>query len=311
MNKIAAIQKRAADLRRTLFASLPLHVRLSHAFSVLADTDLRMLGRSLGLVFIKKRVQGLPDITSGPFKGPALDFPVERLEAERKDPSRFLPPNYLEGFAESLREILRRKYRSEDAVERAMSTWLFYFIVKQAWKKMDEGVPLNTARNLVLKGLERAVMNEGKSDRDKWQSPVKVKGPDGKTVKHRVPMTPMDAPTLDEETPFQMADPKAEAEMLGELSPHQRSDVRRKLETIHEDAPLYLDLLMEGYKDKEIILGSPHEVRLPDGTLVPAGKSLLPHVRQKPMSYQNWMHSKKPRIQQLLAEELGRDLAAE
>ena len=46
------------------------------------------------------------------------------------------------------------------------------------------------------------------------------------------------------------------------------------------------------------------DVRLPDGTVVPAGKSLLPHLREKPMGYFNWQKTYRSKIRDLLAEEL-------
>ena len=286
MITIASLQKRAADVRRALFASLPLGVRRVYAFSVLADTDLAAIGRTLGLIFIRKKVQGLPDIPSGPHAGPALDFPIDKLQK----PERFLPITYLSGFAQSLGEMMRHKY-GPDLAERAIDDWLFYFVVKNSWHNMREGEPLSVVRNYVLRAMEEHARRLRKRQDIKWWSGTKSiddvpEGDEGRGPSHEI------------------ADPAAEDAILHGIPAYQRSKIRHKLEHIHPDAPLYLDLLMAGYKDKEIVLGLNADERLPDGTVVPAGKSLLPHLREKPMGYFNWQKTYRSKIRDLLAEEL-------
>jgi hypothetical protein len=266
MVKISALQKRAAFLGRALFASLPPSVRLAYVFSILAGTDVRSLGRTLGVVFIEKEVHGLPDISSGKYAGPALDFPVKQLRAEGKDPSRFLPPNYLEGFAESLQELLHRKYHNDDAVDRAISAWLFTFILDNKWEQMRSGISLTEARSFVLRSLENATINQLRGDKRQHRD-ISIDRTD------------------EEGTPlFTPDDPKALRHML-EGRGHIWNDphIKRELETgAHPDAPLWLDLLMQGYTSNEI-LGDPRK-DLP---------SMLPHYKAVP---QLWGYRILPKI---------------
>jgi hypothetical protein len=269
VNKLAVIQKRGDYLARRIFAALPFSVRLAYVFSVLANTDLQALGRALGVIFIKKRVEGLPEIHGKP----ALDFPVAELEAQHKDPSRLIPSDYLKGFSEAIRQKLFQRFHSEQLVDTVISNWLFRFIVEGGWQHMKDGLSLATARNYALHSMENQALNEIKvlkRDRDRSKSIQET----------------------DEEghQKIDPADPTAPAKFYDSLPTSKLPAVRRVLEQkVHPDAPLYLDLLLEGYNASEILGHGGQD-------------TMLPHLKEEGLAapYANWKKNYEPKIRQVL-----------
>lgn len=261
MDKIATLQKRAALVGRTLFASLPFHVRLAYVFSILANTDLQALGRALGAIFIKKKVRGLPDVHGKP----ALDWPANKP----------LPPDYLKGLASDLRRFLLAKFHDEHLVDTTIDNWLFRFVVEGGWEHMIEGITLKEAQNYAFTGLLRQGLNEI-------------------TVKKRERGRNRSLNETDEEghVVFEPADPSAAKNIYENLPSTKMPSVRRILENkVHPDAPLYLDLLLDGYEGTEI-LGDPNKGRIP----------MLPYLQHHPLSYANWKKTYEPKILQVLKE---------
>lgn len=273
MLRLASTQKQAVLLTRRIFASLSFHERLAHVLSVLAGTDLKALGRSLGVIFIKKRTQGLPDIHGKP----ALEFPVEELEAKHKDPSRLLPPNYLEDFAAMLRGLLLHKFNNTQLVDVGISNWLFRFVVAGGWHTMHEGANLSSLKGYILGSIENEIKNE-------------IKG--GKRKKRD--MGSLDVVNDEGDLLHHPSDPTAPAKFYENLGPQDMPKVRKELEhKVHPDAPLYLDLLMEGYTVVEI-LGDPEKGVPP----------MLPHMRSNPIGYKNWKKTYEPKIRDVMVHFL-------
>jgi hypothetical protein len=264
MIKLAELQKRAALVGRALFASLPFHVRLAHVFSVLADVDLQSLGRSLGKVFIEKKVQGLPDVHGVP----ALDWPAAKP----------LPPKYLEDLAGHLRHALRVKFHSDQLVEAAIDNWLFRFVVERGYHNMQENVDFKKATNYVLHSLEQQVLNEIKAGkrkkRDNESLDETYESEEGES-RHK----------------YNPADPDTPATIYENISPHDMPKVRQKLEAIHPDAAIFVDLRLDGWEATEIV-GDPARG-------IP---TKLPHLKEHPLSYRNWKKMYEPKIQNVLSE---------
>lgn len=273
MTRLAHLQAQALRLTRHLFASLSFQDKMARVLEVLANTDLKALGRSLGVIFIKKRVEGLPDIHGKP----ALEFPVAELEAKHKDPSRLLPSNYLEDFAGVVRGALLNRFHNQQLVETGISNWLFRFIVSGGWHTMHEGVNLSGLKGYIISGIENEIKNEvikGKRKKRDMDS-LDIQDDEGKLLHNP-------------------NDPKAPATFFERLSPHEMPKVRKELEhKVHPDAPLYLDLLLEGYTVKEIV-GDPEEGKPP----------MLPHMRQHPIGYNNWKKTYEPKIRDIMLRVL-------
>lgn len=268
---MSAFQKHARETRR-LFASLPFSVRLAYVFSILAGTDLQALGRALGVIFIKKKVQGLPDIHGKP----ALDFPISQYELAHKDPSRMLPTNYLDDFASDIRGYMLATFRSEQLVDVAVSNWLFRFVVEGGWHGMHEGLHLKPqVRSYVIAALKGEILNEIKKSKRKKRD-----------------MGSIDEENSEGDLVFNPSHDETPAKIYEELPTSSMPKVRHVLEhQVHPDAPLYLDLLLEGYTVTEI-LGDPE-----------GGKpSMLPHMRQKPVGYKNWKKTYEPKIKKVLED---------
>lgn len=321
MDRLASLQKRAADTQRRLFASLPFYVRLAYVFARLANLPLQSLGRTLGAVFIVKKVEGLPDV-----KGqPALEWGAA-FGADINKITRMLPPNYLEAWvANEVRNRLMAKFKNEDLVADAISGWLLRFVVNGGMKNMDEGMPLTSARNYVLTGIQNESLNQIKKRNRHREDSMNETDDDGRAT-------------------MQIDDPKALRSLVKEdrhLWKFPR--VRRILEQdAHPDAPLFLDLLMDGYTVNEIVGDwrkatpaadainaagghvTPKDIldtRKPIVTLLRGadptqshhltevieharkeGTSMLPHLQAKPITPQMWEYKVKPRIYKVLQD---------
>lgn len=260
MNKLANLQKRAAVVSRALFASLPFHRRLAIVLAALVDTDLQALGRALGTVFIHKKVQGLPDINGKP----ALETPANRV-----------PPNYLHDFAANIRQILRSKSHSEDVADLTIANWLYRFVAEGGWQKMEEGRSLSEVRSYILNSL----INQEK-DELRRQKKNQMRNPS------------LDVTNEEGHATFEPSDPEATKKFYEHIQPHSLPRVRRVLEQkVHPDAPLFLDLLLEGHRATDIV-GDPTTGR----------PTMLPHLKDKPLSYRNWKKTYEPKIYHVLRE---------
>ncbi len=271
-------QRRAARITRSLFASLPFAVRLAFAFSVLAGTDIMALGRALGVILIKKGVTGLPDVHGKP----ALEFPVAELEAQHKDPSRLIPRDYLQHFSADLRLHLISKFHSEQLVDVVISNWLFRFIVEGGWKNMHEGISLSQARSYVMASLDAEALNEIKKGKSKKRDmgSLDISDESGKAL-------------------INPADPEAPTKFYENLPISEMPKVRKILEEkAHPDAPLYLDLLLEGYSSAEILgFEGGKQIREP----------MLPHMRDKNLNqpYKTWKTHVEPKIRKVLQKAMS------
>lgn len=267
MNQLSTLQKRAGTVSRAIFASLPLRFRILVAFERLADLPLKSLGRALGAVFILKGTKDLPDI-----KGePALNL-NEKAKGNINALTRMLPSDYLESFALEIKRMLMAKFKNEDLVSEGISRWLMRFVALGGWKGMQENLPLKQIKSYVTTSITREIINKIKGDKhEREQSSLDERDDNGRST-----MNP--------------SDPKSVKDFLEEQPLWKAPRVRRLLEQkAHPDAPMYLDLLMEGYTTREIV--GDHRVDLP---------SMLPHVKQKPVTPQAWEHRTMPKIVDVL-----------
>lgn len=273
MFRVSDTQDRSARIARAIFASLPFPVRLAYVFSVLANTDLKALGRALGVIFIKKKIQGLPDIHGKP----ALEFPVEQLESQHKDPSKYLPTDYLHDFSQRVRQEMLSKFKSDDLVDVIISNWLFRFIVRGGWRTLREGDNFSTVLNHTMVSMKNEGINElKKRDRSRGKS-IDQTDEEGR-------------PTL------VLKDPHENAEEVYENLPMSDIPKVRKIleDRVHPDAPRYLDLLLEGWTASEILGFANGKEN--------SREVMLPHLKERGLMapYKTWKTNYEPQIRRVL-----------
>lgn len=108
------LQRRAVELTRRIYASLPWGYRVGELLLVLAGDSLDAFGRATYAELIKSVVRGMPDAPGGK---PAYDLigDVTRKGADA------LPPGYGRPFASRVFKILLSKFSDPEVVEEAMS----------------------------------------------------------------------------------------------------------------------------------------------------------------------------------------------
>lgn len=261
MDKIASLQKRAKDVARQIFARLPLSRRVAHVMLVLAGVDplLKALGRSLGAVFLLKGVTGLPDVNGKP----ALEWFAEQSNKTVDGLTRRLPTNYLDQAAVKVRNTMGSKF-GPDIMQDAIGTFLMKFISGKAFEHMHDGISLNEAMGYVAMSIKNQAISLQRSN------------------KHENRNKSIDETDDEGKAMYNPSDPKALINHGG--APWwEAPKFKRILETkVHPDAPLYLDLLSQGYQAKEIVEG------------------MLPHYDS---SYAYWMDKVTKKIRNVLDSE--------
>lgn len=279
MDKIASLQKRAKDVARQIFARLPLSRRVAHVMLVLAGVDLllKALGRPLGAVFLLKGVTGLPDINGKP----ALEWFAEQSNKTVDGLTRRLPTNYLDQAAVKMRNSMGSKF-GPDIMQDAIGTFLLKFISQKSYEHMHDGISLGEAIGYVATSIKNAAIAIQRSN------------------KHENRNRSLDDTDDEGKATFNPADPRSLKDFAtvdnGKPIWHM-PQVKRILETkAHPDAPAFLDLLLEGHNQKEIVGDFRHkEVVVP---------SMLPHLKNNPISFSAWEYRTMPKIKDILQTAL-------
>ena len=255
-----ALLRRAADVRRVIFASLPWGVRLAHVWMLLAGDEALFdaWGKALGAIFLNAGVPGMPD------PGPAWE--------KHPGDARRLPHGYLADFiAEVYRTILGQSARDPSVPEEAISSFFNKLQTGKAkidLSKLTEG--FKSAKSWAYTGM----FNEGRSIRKR-----KIRE-----------FARQEGPQQDEEgreKDVDLADPHALEQFRKiEKNPHLKKEFLDYLARhIDEDAPQYISLLLEGYPKNEVI-GGPRAGTNPDGSLRYPG--MLDHHKPGPSDPDNW-----------------------
>jgi len=256
MHRTARLLQAADQVRKRLWASLPWGVRLASFWERFAVTTKEAFGRTIYAEFIKRGIEGMPEVNG---KAP--------------DPQR-LPKDYGAKFADRAYRIVMSKVRNPALVDEILSNFIVYFISKGS-ALLDPSKGLKSAESLVYTALGNRVINHYKSKGRKKETPIPVSD-DGESGEKEVDFpSPSELDTTDVKR------------LLHHLQP--------KLERIHPDAPLYVQLaFLEGYKDRDIIGDPAH------------GKpSMLPHPVTStgiPLNIGNWSNKYKEPIREILQE---------
>jgi len=134
------LRRRAVDLSRRIYASLPWGYRVAKLFEVLAADSLDAFGRVVTAQMILAVVRGIPDIGGKP----ASDW---IQDVHRRGPD-VLPPGTGRAFAGRVYKILLSKFSDPEVVEEAMA-----HVMLQATRgkiHISNGSDIHTAQSLVI-----------------------------------------------------------------------------------------------------------------------------------------------------------------
>ena len=265
MNRIASLILRAAQVQRMVWASLPFNVRWAELFKRLATDPSETFGRIIYTAFLKRKVDGLPDINGKP----ALDFDLNRA------PQHLAPPGYGKDFGNLVVGSLLKKYKDYDTLQDVLQDVALTFAMSP--ERLREGVPLSVARGYVLTVANNAVLV---AFRHKKRHPGDYGTGMSDTEDHEAPQV-------------ELEDPKALENIFAwidrETFGKGMEKVMRELAHIPGAVP---------YVEGVIELG------LPDSKLVGReDKGIEPELdwfKEHPMSYGNFSVNLKPKIKKVI-----------
>jgi hypothetical protein len=242
MDRTAALVRRAAEVRRQIFASLPWSVRLAFVLTKFASAYTEEMGRLVGALFLQAGVEGMPD------PGPKWNPKSTNINLA----ARSLPRGYMQEFMSNVYGLLIKSFHNPDLAEQAIQIYL----AKLHTEKKLKPVPRSTAESYVRYGI----MLEGKTLAREYLR-EKARTESLEDVEEDAKAISRDIEDPDSLKNFQhVMSPKMWQEWMDYLAKH-----------IHPDMPLYLQLRMEGYTNDEIV-GAPKKGK-PD--------TLLPHYKEQ------------------------------
>lgn len=262
------LAKQAATLRRQIYASLPWGVRLAVFLQKLANGTLDAFGRVVYAEFIKRGVEGLPDIGNEP----ALSW-REKLLASGTRAGDKVPRGYGKDFARKAWNIMLGQTKNPEMVEELM-TLVMERLIKNP-TSIKEASPLKISEGYVLTMLKNLRVDKVRYDkhrRDISGPSLTVEDESGEDI------------TLDVKDPDSW---KQVAEMLPES---ELREILKDLERIHPSAAAFVDLSFQGYTLTEMARGG-----------------LLPHLEGEETSTQavaQWVNRWLPRIQKVVQDHI-------
>jgi DNA-directed RNA polymerase specialized sigma24 family protein len=269
------LAKQAFDLSRRIYASLPWGFRIADFFLKLASGIVDAFGRVVYAEFIKRGVTGMPDI--GAESAAEWQGKLKALGTRAGDK---LPRGYGREFGKKAWRIMLSKTRKPEMVEELM-TWVIEKLLSQS-ETIRERVNLAEAEGFILTILK----NKAK---DEWRSQGRLKE---EGLGEENEEGDFSGDFLDPHALHRLEQAYSK-NWLEKILQEARSD----LEKIHPDAPLYIDLSLQGYTLKEIV--GDYRIGLP---------SMLPHVQKKPVTPQAWEHRTKVNILRVLQQHMGQPL---
>jgi hypothetical protein len=259
--RIAAIVKSAEETRRRIFASQPFWQRFAHLMMVLASSDTAAWGRTLVMAMIRDGVQGMPDVGGVPAK--------EWAEGNRFNASR-LPGQYLDAdkfgaqvYHEALLKIGNPAAAKEFLQELVLSFWSgkppFKFSdAKNSFESKKYVFTIARTRGLNWRRDQKLDREESLTEDDDEKGSRQRDVTDESGLRHR-------------------------SNLIEKLL--HMPDVVRALKRVHEDAPLYLDLVLDGLDDKSIVT-----------------QGMLPHFDSRvPFS---WQKTWRPKIYKVINDKI-------
>jgi len=261
MDRVANLVKTAGALRRQIWASLPFSLRFAEFFSRLAFSFNEAFGKTIYGEFLTRGIiDGMPDI-----KGrPASEFDLSKKPVVNR-----LPSGYGRDFGQKAYGMLLSKVRNPDMVEDLMSDFLVRFL-ESGSKHLNPKEHRKAAEAYVLQSLQNSLKNWYRSK--KTISDIQIK--DDEETRYEIPVY----------------DEASVEKQIKRLLPK----IKPELERVHPDAPVYIELALDGYSDREII-----------GDIKSGVPSLLPHPYGgygKPLTEPVWNSHYKPKIFKVLRD---------
>jgi DNA-directed RNA polymerase specialized sigma24 family protein len=219
------LARRASDLSRRIYTSLPWGFKVANLLVVLASDSLDAFGRVMYAEFIKAAVRGMPDTAPGK---PALDL---IQEATRKGADA-LPQGYGKPFATRLYKILLSKFGGDPSlIDEAMSD----LMTKAVRGKLHIaiGSSLGAAETYMIVAAQNSVRDLLRSQERKREVPLIRDQSQGET-------------TIDVE------DPNAFKALDKAISPSEMAKLLQELEDVHPRAPEWLKARLDGDSGQEI-----------------------------------------------------------
>jgi DNA-directed RNA polymerase specialized sigma24 family protein len=218
------LRRRAVDLSRCIYASLPWGYRVAGLLLVLAAASLDTFGRVMYAEFIKSVVRGMPDVAPGKT---AFDL-VQDVERKGAD---VLPAGYGRPFASRLYKVLLSKLGDPEVAQEAMSKVMLQVVRGKV--HIHNGADLHSAEAYVV----TACLNAGRDvlraqGRRREQSLVRERD--------------------DEERAVEVEDPEAFAKLDKLMPASELRDILRELADVHPRAPEWLRARLDGDSGQEI-----------------------------------------------------------
>ena len=269
MDRVASLRLAAQQLRVSIFRSLPLSFRLAHA--VVAAGYGEALGKYFGALFLKAGVQGMPD-------------PGKRWKPDSPNAADTLPSGYYASFGHDILRKMKGKYSRSFGME-FIEDSLQEFIADRTLAKslgLREGAAEHEAQGLVIRAVENFLIDK-----------IRVL----QNRKKIAPTGPMQRTDDEgEETEIDFNDPQSVDALQEEITRAQITQIKREIAKIVPWAPQWFDMLMDDYKDTEIIgdpmKGNPSLLAQQLGLDTP----YLPSPSGKPMTIPMWSMNYKPKI---------------
>lgn len=251
---------------------MPLGFRIATVYFQLTASSQDTLGRLIYAEFLRKGVRGMPDI-----RGKSAEQYVQEMGDKINSPQLAdkLPGDYGRSFGARAYGLLIKNVGVSDADDVVANFMRRYF--EGSGRGMEEGIPLAKAEAYVLNGIWKEALNllkVRKRERSRYESITREDEGEERTLDIR--------------------DPRFMDKIEAEFPVHELVRdpfVQRELRQIHPDAPLYVELMLEGYSNEEIV-----------GVPVRGQESMLPHLKERPMSPQNWHKTQLPKIYQVLKD---------
>jgi len=274
MERIASLRLAARQLRASIFRSLPLGFRLAHAI-VVASPFGEALGKYFGAMFLKAGVKGMPD-------------PGPRWNPDSPRAADTLPRGYYHEFGESLFRGMLRFSRDVDSIADAIGEYIAY----HKPLPIREGSHVEDAQGLARKAVSNFII-------DKLR-----KG------KRRDELARFESVERDDDegkaTVMDFDDPSAFKQFDDYVTESKVREIKREIARIVPWAPGWLDMLMEGEQETDII-GDPKTGR-PSALAKEMGLD-TPYLTTSdgtPMSYPMWSNRYKKKVVEKMKEVYAR-----
>lgn len=218
------LARRATDLNRRIYGSLPWGYHVAGLLLVLAGDSLDAFGRVVYATMIEAAVRGMPDSPGGK---PAYDY-IQDVHQRGPDA---LPSGFGKPFATRVFKILLSKFSDAEVAEEAMSQVLLQ--AARGKLHIKNGADLRDAESYVITVALNAARDILRARGRRREQPL---------VRERD----------DDQTTMDVEDPQAFERLDKLLPPSELQSVLKALGEVHPRAPEWLRARLDGDSGQEI-----------------------------------------------------------